>query len=56
MIPQKDVLALEKMGVKKIFLPGTDTKDITDFVLEAQTMKDSLANLRSQDLRNSIKI
>jgi methylmalonyl-CoA mutase C-terminal domain/subunit len=35
-IPKKDIPLLEKMGVKKIFLPGTDTKDIVKFVLEVQ--------------------
>lgn len=46
-VPQKDIPVLEGMGVKKIFLPGTDTKDITKFVLSAPAIKknSSLPNL-----------
>lgn len=29
-IPDKDVDALKKMGVKEIFLPGTDTREIIE--------------------------
>lgn len=35
-IPKKDISLLEEIGVKKVFLPGTNTKDITDFVLGVQ--------------------
>lgn len=33
-IPEDDKLELEKMGVSKIFLPGTATQDIVDFIKE----------------------
>lgn len=46
-IPQKDIPALEEMGVRKIFLPGASTKDISKFVLGADLMvkKSSLPDL-----------
>lgn len=44
-IPQKDIVTLEKMGVKRIFLPGTLTQDITNFVLEAQIMTKDWSDL-----------
>lgn len=31
-IPEEDVAALKKMGVKAVFGPGTSTKDIINFV------------------------
>jgi methylmalonyl-CoA mutase, C-terminal domain len=33
-IPDEDVNALTKMGVGKLFLPGTNTKDIADYIKE----------------------
>jgi len=38
-IPKKDAPLLKKMGVKRIFLPGTDTKEIADFVLKTHSRK-----------------
>ncbi len=51
-VPQKDIPVLENMGVKKIFLPGTDTNDIVKFVLEAKLMKKNSSLL---DLTESTK-
>lgn len=31
-IPQEDIPALKKMGVKAVFGPGTSTRDIVDFL------------------------
>ena len=31
-IPEQDILQLKSQGVSEIFLPGTDTKDIINFV------------------------
>lgn len=31
-IPEKDIPELEKLGIKKIFLPGTSTQDIVNWV------------------------
>lgn len=31
-IPEKDIPELEKLGIKKIFLPGTSTHDIVNWV------------------------
>ena len=31
-IPAEDIVELNKMGIKKIFTPGTDTKEIVDFI------------------------
>ena len=33
-IPEKDISGLYKMGVKKVFLPGTPTGDIVSFIRE----------------------
>lgn len=48
-IPQKDLPCLKKMGVEKIFLPGTDTKDIVNFVfkqlLSLKTKGDAVTDL-----------
>lgn len=40
-IPQKDIPALHELGVKKIFLPGTDTKKVVDFVKEVRPVKEA---------------
>jgi methylmalonyl-CoA mutase C-terminal domain/subunit len=34
-IPDEDVPALKKMGVKAVFGPGTSTKDIVDYIKSA---------------------
>ncbi len=31
-IPEDDIIALNKLGVGKLFSPGTPTKDIADFI------------------------
>jgi methylmalonyl-CoA mutase C-terminal domain/subunit len=31
-IPEKDISGLEKMGIRKIFLPGSSTQDIVNWV------------------------
>lgn len=46
-IPEKDVAILEKMGVKKIFLPGTNTEDIINFALEAEAVKKKKESIKS---------
>lgn len=46
-IPEKDIPLLHKMGVKKIFLPGTDTRDIINFALEAELMKKRKETVKS---------
>ncbi len=33
-IPEKDIPGLEKMGIQKIFLPGSSTQDIVHWVKE----------------------
>jgi len=33
-IPDKDILGLEKMGISKIFLPGSSTVDIVEWIKE----------------------
>lgn len=33
-IPEKDIPGLEKMGIRKIFLPGSSTQDIVNWVKE----------------------
>ena len=38
-VPQEDIVALKEIGVSEIFLPGTSTEDIVDFIRE---------NVRSQ--------
>ena len=38
-MPQEDIVALKEIGVSEIFLPGTSTEDIVDFIRE---------NVRSQ--------
>lgn len=52
-IPKKDILQLQKMGVKKIFLPGTDTKDIANFVSGAPFKKREAGSL--SDLAERVK-
>jgi methylmalonyl-CoA mutase C-terminal domain/subunit len=39
-IPDKDIPALEKMGIKKIFGPGTKTGDIADTIKKLTTGKE----------------
>jgi methylmalonyl-CoA mutase C-terminal domain/subunit len=34
-IPKEDIEKLEKMGISRIFGPGTDTREIVDFIHEA---------------------
>lgn len=31
-IPQEDIPALKKAGVKELFLPGTDTRDVVEWI------------------------
>jgi len=31
-IPQEDIASLKKQGVKEIFTPGTDTRDVVDWI------------------------
>ncbi|MGD9347229.1 MAG: cobalamin B12-binding domain-containing protein [Candidatus Aminicenantes bacterium] len=31
-IPEKDIHALEKIGIEKVFVPGSSTKEIVDWV------------------------
>jgi methylmalonyl-CoA mutase C-terminal domain/subunit len=31
-IPPEDIAELKKMGIKEIFTPGTDTKEIVEFI------------------------
>jgi methylmalonyl-CoA mutase C-terminal domain/subunit len=31
-IPEKDMIQLNKLGVGKLFPPGTDTKEIIDYI------------------------
>jgi methylmalonyl-CoA mutase, C-terminal domain len=31
-VPQEDIAGLKKIGVSEIFLPGTSTEDIVDFI------------------------
>ena len=38
-IPEEDHLALQKIGIKAIFGPGTPTKDIADFIKKAVSEK-----------------
>jgi len=38
-IPEADIAALKKAGVAEIFLPGTSTQNIVDFVRERATQK-----------------
>jgi len=38
-IPDKDIPALEKMGIKKVFGPGTKTGDIADTIRKLTTGK-----------------
>ncbi len=33
-VPQEDILTLKKQGVSEIFLPGTSTEDIIEFINE----------------------
>jgi len=33
-IPERDILALKEMGVSEIFGPGTESREIIDFVLK----------------------
>ncbi len=33
-IPEDDIPFLTENGIKKVFLPGTDTKDTIDFILQ----------------------
>jgi methylmalonyl-CoA mutase C-terminal domain/subunit len=38
-IPEADIPALKKVGIAEIFLPGTSTQAIVDFVRERATQK-----------------
>jgi methylmalonyl-CoA mutase, C-terminal domain len=38
-IPEADIAGLKKVGVAEIFLPGTSTQNIVDFVRERATRK-----------------
>ena len=31
-VPQEDIAGLKKVGVSEVFLPGTSTQDIVDFI------------------------
>ena len=39
-IPEEDRIALEKMGIRGIFGPGTKTSDIIEFIREAVSEAD----------------
>ena len=32
-IPEPDIVALKKSGIAEVFLPGTSTQDIIDFIV-----------------------
>ncbi len=38
-IPEKDIAPLKKMGIREIFLPGTSTQTLVDFIREAAAEK-----------------
>jgi len=38
-IPENDILTLQKMGVKAVFGPGTSTEDIISFIQKEATAK-----------------
>jgi methylmalonyl-CoA mutase C-terminal domain/subunit len=38
-IPDADVAALKKVGIAEIFLPGTSTQDIIDFIQKRHTFQ-----------------
>jgi methylmalonyl-CoA mutase C-terminal domain/subunit len=40
-IPDKDIPALEKMGVQKVFQPGASTDDIVNFLRERLSLRGS---------------
>jgi len=40
-IPKEDVPALQKMGIKAVFGPGTPTREIADFINKAMVEKKS---------------
>jgi methylmalonyl-CoA mutase, C-terminal domain len=38
-IPEKDIAPLKQLGVREIFLPGTSTQTLVDFIREAAAEK-----------------
>ncbi len=42
-IPKEDVLALQEMGIKAVFGPGTATREIADFINNAIEERNSLS-------------
>ncbi|MGE5414674.1 MAG: cobalamin B12-binding domain-containing protein [Syntrophomonadaceae bacterium] len=38
-IPEKDIAPLKQMGIREIFLPGTSTQTLVDFIREAAAEK-----------------
>ena len=38
-IPEKDIAPLKRMGIREIFLPGTSTQTLVDFIREAAAEK-----------------
>ncbi len=38
-IPEKDIAPLKELGVREIFLPGTSTQTLVDFIREAAAEK-----------------
>jgi methylmalonyl-CoA mutase C-terminal domain/subunit len=38
-IPEKDITPLKRMGIREIFLPGTSTQTLVDFIREAAAEK-----------------
>ena len=38
-IPEKDIVPLKQLGIREIFLPGTSTQTLVDFIREAAAEK-----------------
>jgi methylmalonyl-CoA mutase C-terminal domain/subunit len=38
-IPEKDIAPLKRMGIREIFLPGTSTQTLVDFIRDAAAEK-----------------
>ena len=38
-IPEKDIVPLKRLGIREIFLPGTSTQTLVDFIREAAAEK-----------------
>ncbi len=38
-IPEKDIAPLKRLGIREIFLPGTSTQTLVDFIREAAAEK-----------------